>query len=74
MNPFAGVIDRVIDGDTIWVRVRIRTRSSAPPVSTEEGKKDKQALSKRFPKGRRVTVDPIVTDQYGRIVATLTDA
>lgn len=71
MTSFAAVAERVIDGDTVWVRVKIRTRTSSPPISTEDGKADADALKKRYPKGTRLMIEPITVDQFGRIVGTI---
>jgi endonuclease YncB( thermonuclease family) len=71
MSPWAGVVDRVIDGDTMWIRVRIRTRTSAAPSSTAPGAAAEAALKALYPRGTRVWVSPIITDQWGRVVATL---
>jgi endonuclease YncB( thermonuclease family) len=71
VKPFAAVVDRVIDGDTIWMRVRIRTRASAPSAGTAEGKAETEALKKLYPRGQKVWIEPITTDQFGRVIATI---
>lgn len=72
MSPFLAKVDRVIDGDTIWARIRIRTRQSAPPAGTEDGKQATAALKKALPVGTDIEVAPIITDQFGRVLATIT--
>jgi endonuclease YncB( thermonuclease family) len=74
MSPFRAVVDRVIDGDTMWIRCRVRTRNSAPPASTPEGAAATSALKAKWRKGDRIEVAPIIVDQYGRILATITTA
>lgn len=71
MSPFNAIVDRIVDGDTLVVRVAIRTRSSTPSGRTPEGVRATAALAKEFPLGTRVLVQPIVTDQFGRIVGTI---
>lgn len=71
MTPFNGTVERVIDGDTLWVRVRMRLRSSSPPESTEVGAAETRALAAAYPRGTDIVVQPIVTDQYGRPVVTI---
>lgn len=65
-----GKVVRVIDGDTMWVRVRIRTRASAEPATTAAGAAQTAELKKRFPKGTTVNFDTRLVDSYGRILAT----
>lgn len=71
MSPFHAVAERVIDGDTVWLRIRVRTRKSTPSNATEDGKAATYALKRLLPRGRKVWVEPITTDQFGRIVATI---
>lgn len=71
MSPFAAVVSRVIDGDTVWVRVRIRTRRSAPPSSTQAGAQAAAALRAELPIGADIWISPIAVDTYGRIIGTI---
>jgi endonuclease YncB( thermonuclease family) len=71
MSPFLAKVDRVIDGDTVWVRVRIRTRDSSPGGSSKAGQEATAALARTLRRGADIEVAPIVTDQYGRIVGTI---
>jgi endonuclease YncB( thermonuclease family) len=66
----SGRVDRVIDGDTIWLRVRWRTTSSAPGARAKGGAEATDALKKRFPRGREVRVRVLTADVYGRIVGS----
>ncbi len=70
MNARA-VIERVIDGDTIWVRVRIRMRTSAPELRSVGGGTAKAKLEQRFKRGDRVQIHIDTVDAYGRIVGGL---
>lgn len=71
MSPFQAVVDRVIDGDTLWIRVRLRTRSSAPETGEAGGPEATAALKKQYRKGQKITVSPIITDEFGRIIGTI---
>ena len=71
MSPFSASVDRVIDGDTLWIRVRLRTRSSAPPASSVSGAAATAAMKRLYPQGKDIIVTPIITDQYGRIIGTI---
>jgi endonuclease YncB( thermonuclease family) len=68
-----GVITRVIDGDTVWVRVRVRLLDSAPELGTAAGEQAHVSLARRWPPGARVQVRQVATDGYGRIVGTLAE-
>jgi len=65
-----GVIVRVIDGDTIWVRVRVRLRTSAPDHGVE-ALRATEITKRRFPRGRRVQLSIGATDQFGRFIADI---
>lgn len=73
MTRARGKVIRAIDGDTLWVRVRVRLRKSAPPATTQPGREAEQATARRWPEGADVTFDPHIIDDYGRFVSTLTD-
>jgi endonuclease YncB( thermonuclease family) len=68
---FAGRILRVIDGDTVWIRVRVRTLQSAPPLSTAPGVDAQRRLKHRLPRGAHVTIASHMVDRYGRVVGTI---
>jgi endonuclease YncB( thermonuclease family) len=72
MNPRA-VVDRVIDGDTLWVRLRVRLNTNAPELGTVEGDAARDQLKRILHKGRRVQLVQQSVDDYGRIVAHLVD-
>jgi len=71
VNPIVAVVDRVIDGDTVWLRVRTRTRGSAPELTQQAGLRAKERLQKELPKGTEVEVRVAYVDNYGRPVANL---
>ncbi len=70
---FSGVVERVIDGDTIDVAgapARVRLAGiDAPELGTSEGERSRQVLN-RLAAGRRVRCAVISYDMYGRVVAT----
>ena len=72
MNPRA-VVDRVIDGDTLWVRLRVRLNTNAPELGTVEGDAARDELKRILHKGRRVQVVQQSVDRYGRIIGRLID-
>ena len=67
------IVDRVIDGDTLWVRVRVRLPESAPELGTAAGAAAAGELKAALHKGRRVQLVTHTVDGYGRIVAHLQD-
>jgi endonuclease YncB( thermonuclease family) len=67
------VVDRVIDGDTLWLRVRLRLNTNAPELGTVEGDAARDELKRILHRGRRVQVVQQATDGYGRIVGRLID-
>lgn len=71
MNPFAATVDHVIDGDTLYLRVRCRTRNSAPELNSAAGVTAKAALEKNYPQRSAVAVTIVAVDSYGRPVVTL---
>ena len=71
MTPLEARVDRVIDGDTIWVRVRFRTRSSAPEPGAAGAEQATSALKKANPRGRKLLIDVLTIDAYGRILGTI---
>lgn len=72
MNARA-VVDRVIDGDTLWVRVRVRLNSNAPELGTVEGDAARDELKRILYKGRRLQLVTQSVDRYGRIIARVVD-
>jgi len=70
MNPRA-VIDRVIDGDTIWVRMRVRLPQDAPERSESGGTEATTRLKKKWMKGKRIQLSMRAVDDYGRVVADI---
>lgn len=69
MDPIRAKVDRVIDGDTMWVRVRVRTQTSAPGARARGGAAATAELAKRFPRGADLSLIVLAVDQFGRIVA-----
>ena len=65
-----GVVVRVIDGDTVWVRVRVRLRRSAPDTGIEALRATSE-LEDRLPKGKRIQIAVGSVDGYGRIIADI---
>jgi endonuclease YncB( thermonuclease family) len=72
MNTRA-VVDRVIDGDTLWVRLRVRLAKSAPEPGTPEGDAATERARRALWKGRRVQIVTHSVDDYGRIIGHLVD-
>ncbi len=77
---YRGVVERVVDGDTLTVFLelgfgavaseRLRLRGiDAPETGTPEGEKAKVFLAGLLPPGTRVVVQSHRTDIYGRFVA-----
>lgn len=64
-----GQVIRIIDGDTLSVLIRVRTRGSAPELGTAEGESARGTLTARFPPGTRVRLQPVAIDVYSRMVA-----
>ena len=84
MYQYRATIDRVIDGDTVDVRVdlgfhvglKVRTRLfglDAPEVSTPEGRVSRDRLRERLPAGAEVRIETFKAagDKYGRWLATI---
>ena len=65
------VVDRVIDGDTLWLRMRVRLNTSAPELGTPEGDAAFTDLRKALKRGRRVQIVLQTVDQFGRVVGYL---
>lgn len=59
----------VLDGDTLTVRLRVRTRKSAPELGSSQGEAAALQMQKDFPPGTAVQVQPVAVDPYGRLVA-----
>jgi len=68
MLPLAKIV-RVVDGDTMWVRMRIRLHTNAPELRDAGGQEALDRLKRRFPPGKDVALRIHSTDIYGRIVA-----
>ena len=67
-----GHVIRVVDGDTLWVRVRVRLAStSTPELGSREGGIAHEALRRRWPTGEAVQLIASGVDGYGRIIADL---
>lgn len=71
MNVRAKVV-RVVDGDTVWVRVRVRLTKSAPDVGIDAVHATAE-LQKQLPFGTAVQIIMQAIDKYGRIVGRLID-
>ena len=71
----AGVVTRVVDGDTLWLRtagnelaVKVRLQGiDAPEICQSGGAQARQALQRRV-LGKSVTVTSSARDDYGRSV------
>jgi len=70
-RPRAKVV-RAIDGDTLWLRVRVRLRTSSPGASAKGGPEATARTAARYQEGADVTFDPRIVDSYGRFISTLT--
>jgi endonuclease YncB( thermonuclease family) len=77
---YAAVILKVVDGDTLWVRIYLRPRQwvkqklrlrdlDAPELSTPEGKAAKRFVDGLLPEGTAVTVCTTKPDKYDRYLA-----
>ena len=69
--PIRGVVVRVIDGDTVWIRVRVRLLRSTEELHTFAGEQAHVIAARRWPPGTRVMVSPQTIDTYGRILGEL---
>lgn len=70
MKPRAIVV-RVIDGDTLWVRLRVRLQTSAPELTAPGGHAAKEAIMRKYPQGYRAVLNIESVDGYGRLIASL---
>lgn len=80
-EAFDGVIARVVDGDTVWVRrgdavgaapIKVRLHGlDAPERCQAGGLESRQALAGRLADAR-VRVHPLGRDDHGRLLARLT--
>lgn len=79
VHNYAAVVERVIDGDTLAVRIdlgfdtwrteKVRLRGiDAPEMKTAAGKKSKAFVVKQLAKAGQVVVRTYKTDVYGRYV------
>jgi len=74
----SGVVTRVVDGDTLWVKtsgsqqpLKVRLQGiDAPEICQPGGKQAREALKRRV-LGKSVTVTSNAHDDYGRTVGTL---
>ena len=73
MAPIDGKVMRVIDGDTIEVAIKVRTRVSAPERNTPEGADATALMRKLYPHGRRINLHMVAADPYRRMIAVLTE-
>ena len=69
MNLAEGKVERVIDGDTLWIRFRVRTRKNAPELTQPGGVEAQRSLAARLPRGSTITAEIVFVDSYGRLVA-----
>ena len=75
---YAGVVTRVIDGDTVWVAtsafskpLKVRLQGlDAPEICQAGGKQARDALVRRL-LGQQVTLTSRAHDDYGRTVGTI---
>jgi endonuclease YncB( thermonuclease family) len=72
VGPLAATVIRVIDGDTLIVSLRIRTRTDAPEPTTPAGRARAAALASKLRRGRAVRLIPYAADPWGRMVADVT--
>jgi len=63
-------VDRVIDGDTAWIRVRVRLTRSAPDRGPDAVVAT-SALRAKWPRGSRVQLSINAVDSYGRVIGDL---
>ncbi len=77
---YAAVILKVVDGDTLWVKIYLRPRQwvkqklrlrdlDAPELATPEGKAAKRFVDGLLPAGTAVTVCTTKPDKYDRYLA-----
>ena len=70
MKTDARVI-RALDGDTLWIRLRVRLRKNQPELGTPAGERAFDRTQRRFPPGKRLLLRLGVADAYGRLVTDL---
>jgi len=63
-----GAVIRAVDGDTLWVRIRVRLPQSTPELHAAGGLEALGRTARRFPVGRRVQVRIHAIDDFGRII------
>lgn len=68
MKKWAATVERLIDGDTLTLRVRARLRESAPEIGAPGGAEALERLRDRFPFGQPVEVEVVGVDAYARPV------
>ena len=69
-KQIAATVERVIDGDTIVVRLRVRVRGpNAAELKTREGQVQAAKLTAKWPSGTRLLLRPAAIDPFQRMVA-----
>ena len=79
---YPALVERVIDGDTIWViidagfkiklREKLRFRGiNTPEPPTSEGERAKRFVARRLPQGASIVVFTDRSDKYDRYVADI---
>jgi len=69
----AAEVDRIVDGDTLVVKIRVRIRGPhAPEAKTLAGQKSAARLASQFPPGTKVLLRPAAIDVFGRQVSDIT--
>jgi len=75
MGRIGRTVDKVIDGDTFKIKrnVRgsrfVRIAGVDTPEKGQRGYRTAKEFTKKMLQGKRVTLEPIRKDSYGRIVA-----
>ncbi len=75
--PFGtqGVVVRVTDGDSLWVKpaegaaVEVRLSEIDAPESCQAGGPEARVALRRIAMGKTATLEPVTQDRYGRTVA-----
>jgi endonuclease YncB( thermonuclease family) len=70
MNPRVKVL-RVVDGDTVWVRLRVRLPASSPELRDVGGVEAAQRLQKTWRSGRDAEMVIHAVDSFGRVIGEL---
>lgn len=79
-QEITGMVSRVVDGDTLWLRtaadeqpVVVRIEGIDAPESCQPGGAEATAALSALALNRSVTVKPVATDDYGRKVGKVFD-